>query len=85
MNRITTGGTTKTERVCAWIAAFMLAVFLSVTILGTAAVQMITSAGLHLNVAADAGCDGGRIRIFSGKCESYGDPRRAEGDEPEVS
>lgn len=55
MNRITTGGTTKTERVCAWIAAFMLAVFLSVTILGTAAVQMITSAGLHLNVAADAG------------------------------
>ena len=55
MNRITTGGTTKTERVCAWIAAFLLAVFLSVTILGTAAIQMITSAGLHLNVAADAG------------------------------
>ena len=55
MNRITTGGTTKTERVCAWIAAFLLAVFLSVTILGTVAVQMITSAGLHLNVAADAG------------------------------
>ena len=55
MNRITTGGTTKTERVCAWIAAFLLAVFLSVTILGTVAVQMITSAGLYLNVAADAG------------------------------
>lgn len=55
MNRITMGGTTKTERVCAWIAAFLLAVFLSVTILGTVAVQMITSAGLHLNVAADAG------------------------------
>lgn len=55
MNRIITGETTKAERVCAWIAAFLLTVFLSATILGTVAVQMITSAGLHLNVAADDG------------------------------
>jgi len=55
MNRIITGETTKAECVCAWIAAFLLTVFLSATILGTVAVQMITSAGLHLNVAADDG------------------------------
>ena len=55
MSGIKAGGTTKAERVCAWIAVFLLTAFLGVTVLGTAGVQMITSAGLHLNVAADDG------------------------------
>ena len=43
------------ERGCAWAAAFLLAVFLFVTLLGSMGLQMLTSAGLHLSVAADEG------------------------------
>lgn len=43
------------ERGCAWAVTFLLTVFLSVTLLGTLAVETLTSAGLHLQVAADGG------------------------------
>ena len=43
------------ERGCAWIVTFLLIVFLTAAILGSAVLQMMTSAGLHLSVAADDG------------------------------
>lgn len=42
------------ERGIAWIAAFLLTAFLTITILSTLAVQAMTSAGLHLGVATDS-------------------------------
>ena len=47
------GKTRSAERGCAWAAAFLLMIFLTVTILSSVVLQMITSAGLHLSVAAD--------------------------------
>ena len=43
------------ERGCAWVVTFLLIVFLSAAILGSAVLQMMTSAGLHLSVAEDNG------------------------------
>lgn len=43
------------ERGAAWVFTVMLAVCLTAVLLGSAALQMLTSAGLHLNVAADGG------------------------------
>ena len=43
------------ERGCAWIVTFLMIVFLTAAILGSAVLQMMTSAGLHLSVAADDG------------------------------
>ena len=37
----------------AWIVTFLLTIFLSAAVLGSAVLQMMTSAGLHLSVAAD--------------------------------
>ena len=53
---MSTGKTiTTAERRCAWAAALLLAVFLTAAVLGFLTVQMMTSAGLHLSVAADDG------------------------------
>lgn len=41
------------ERGLAWIVTFLLTVILTVTLLGFSALQMITSARMHLSVAAD--------------------------------
>ena len=43
------------ERGAAWIFTVLLAVFLTAALLGSAVLQMLTSAGLHLNVASDSG------------------------------
>ena len=49
------GGIRSAERGCAWAAAFLLMVFLTVALLSAIGLQMVTSAGLHLSVAADEG------------------------------
>ncbi len=41
------------ERGCSWAVTFLLMIFLTLTILSFTALRMITSAGLHLSVAAD--------------------------------
>ena len=43
------------ERGCAWAATFLLTVFLFVTLLSALGLQILTSAELHLSVAADDG------------------------------
>ena len=41
------------ERAAAWIAAFLLTAAVTLTVLGALAVQVLTSAGLHLRTATD--------------------------------
>ena len=47
------GGARPAERGCAWIVTILLTLLLAAAILGSAVLQMMTSAGLHLSVAAD--------------------------------
>lgn len=49
-------------RGAAWVLTVLLAVFLTAALLGSAALQMLTSAGLHLNVASDGGMLDGQMR-----------------------
>ncbi len=55
MNTAKKKKTTAAERGCAWAAAFLLTVFLFITLLSSIGLQMLTSAELHLSVAADEG------------------------------
>ncbi len=48
-------GARLTERGCAWVVTVLLTLFLTAAVLGSAVLQMMTSAGLHLSVAADNG------------------------------
>ena len=64
------------ERGCAWAVTFLLTIFLAAAVLGSAALQMATSAGLHLNVAADDGMLDEQLRTIYGNidlmAEEYG-------------
>ena len=53
MSREGNGGVLSYERVLAWIAAFLLTVFLVCCLFSSALVQVITSAGLHIAAATD--------------------------------
>lgn len=53
MNTQKNGGSRAAERGCAWIVTILLTLLLAAAILGSAVLQMMTSAGLHLSVAAD--------------------------------
>ena len=50
------------ERGAAWIFTALLAVFLTAALLGSVVLQMLTSAGLHLNVASDSGMLGRQMQ-----------------------
>lgn len=55
------------ERGCAWAAAFLLTVFVFITILASMGLQVLTSAELHLSVAADEGMQEKQLKqIYAG-------------------
>ena len=53
MNTRNKGGARPAERGCAWIVTILMTLLLAAAILGSAVLQMMASAGLHLSVAAD--------------------------------
>ncbi len=57
------------ERGCAWLLTFLLTVLVAITLLVFTAMQMLTSAGLHLSVAADDGMLDRQILEISGNID----------------
>ena len=76
MSKGTAGRAFLPERGAAWILTFLLTVMLSVTLLSVIAVQGLSSAGFHVQVATDDGLMDSQIRHIEEKvdqmAEEYG-------------
>ncbi len=68
------------ERGIAWIITVLLAVIISTTALGTLAVQLMTSAGLHISTSQDAALLNSQVSHIYEKIDLYSEEYRFSAD-----